>query len=60
MKYQCLGKSKEDIHKFLVKDCFQTMARLMRSTIGQRSQVQLCSYFAGSVAIGELRDEYHK
>jgi uncharacterized protein (DUF885 family) len=58
---QCLGKSKEDIHKFLVKDCFQTMAqadeKYHRATV---SQVQLCSYFAGSVAIGELRDEYHK
>ena len=58
---QCLGKSKEDIMNLLVKECFQTSAqaeeKYHRATV---SQVQLCSYYAGSSAIYSLREEYKK
>ena len=58
---QCLNKPKEEIVKFLTKECFQTSAQVEekyhRATV---SQVQLCSYFTGATAIQELRDEYQK
>lgn len=58
---QCLGKPKEEIIRFLTKDCFQTDAqageKYHRATV---SQVQLCSYFAGAIAIMDLRDDYKK
>lgn len=56
---QCLGKPKEDIMHLLVKECFQTPAqaeeKYHRATV---SQVQLCSYYAGSSSIQALRDAY--
>jgi len=56
---QCLNKPKEAIVDFLVKDCFQTKAqaeeKYHRATV---SQVQLCSYYAGSSAIRTLREAY--
>jgi len=56
---QCLNKPKEDIMHLLVNECFQTSAqaeeKYHRATV---SQVQLCSYFAGSTAIKSLREEY--
>ncbi len=56
---QCLGKPKEDIMHLLVKECFQTTAqaeeKYHRATL---SQVQLCSYYAGSSAIQDLREAY--
>ena len=58
---QCLSKPKEDIAKLLTKECFQTEQQVEekyhRATV---SQVQLCSYYSGSTAIQELRDEYQK
>jgi uncharacterized protein (DUF885 family) len=58
---QCLDKSKEDIMHLLVNECFQTKAqaeeKYHRATV---SQVQLCSYYAGSSAIFSLREEYKK
>lgn len=58
---QCLNKSKEEITRILIHDCFQTEAqaeeKYNRSTV---SQVQLCSYYAGSLAIKSLREEYKK
>ena len=56
---QCLNKPKEYIMQLLVKECFQTNAqaeeKYHRATV---SQVQLCSYYAGSSSIQSLRDEY--
>jgi uncharacterized protein (DUF885 family) len=56
---QCLSYSKNSIMKLLTHDCFQTTAqaeeKYHRATV---SQVQLCSYYAGSSAIFSLRDEY--
>jgi uncharacterized protein (DUF885 family) len=56
---QCLSYSKDSIMKLLTHDCFQTTAqaeeKYHRATV---SQVQLCSYYAGSSAIFSLRDEY--
>ena len=58
---QCLDKPKEYITGFLTKECFQTAAQVEekyhRATV---SQVQLCSYYAGSSAIQALRDKYKK
>jgi uncharacterized protein (DUF885 family) len=58
---QCLNKSKEDISRILINECFQTEAQVAekynRATV---SQVQLCSYYAGSYAIKSLREEYKK
>ncbi|NBU80796.1 MAG: DUF885 domain-containing protein [Flavobacteriaceae bacterium] len=58
---QCLNKPKEDIVKLLSKECFQTDQQVEekyhRATV---SQVQLCSYFSGSTAIQQLRDDYQK
>ncbi|CAN5573751.1 DUF885 domain-containing protein [soil metagenome] len=58
---QCLNKPKEDIMHLLVDECFQTKAqadeKYHRATV---SQVQLCSYYAGSSAIQALRDDYKK
>ena len=58
---QCLNKSKEDIMHILIDECFQTQAqaeeKYKRATV---SQVQLCSYYAGSIAIKSLREEYKK
>lgn len=56
---QVLNKPKEDLIHLMVKECFQTNAqaeeKYHRATV---SQVQLCSYYAGSTAIVALRDEY--
>ena len=58
---QCLNKSKEEITHILIHECFQTEAQAAekynRATV---SQVQLCSYYAGSTAIKSLREEYKK
>jgi len=58
---QCIGKSKEEIIHLLTNDCFQTEAQAAekynRATV---SQVQLCSYFTGTIAIKSLQDEYRK
>jgi len=58
---QVLNKPKEDIVNLMVKDCFQTTAqaeeKYHRATV---SQVQLCSYYAGSTAIMALREDYKK
>lgn len=58
---QVLNKPKEDIVKLLSKECFQTDQQIEekyhRATV---SQVQLCSYFSGSTAIQQLRDDYKK
>ena len=58
---QCLNKSKEEINHILINECFQTEAQAAekynRATV---SQVQLCSYYAGSTAIKSLREEYKK
>lgn len=58
---QCLNKPKEDIVKLLSKECFQTDQQVEekyhRATV---SQVQLCSYYSGSSAIQQLRDDYQK
>ncbi|WP_293870951.1 DUF885 domain-containing protein [Flavobacterium sp.] len=58
---QCLNKPKEDIVKLLSKECFQTDQQVEekyhRATV---SQVQLCSYYSGSTAIMQLREEYKK
>jgi uncharacterized protein (DUF885 family) len=58
---QCLNKSKEDITHILIDECFQTEAqaeeKYNRATV---SQVQLCSYFTGSMAIKSLREDYKK
>ena len=58
---QCRNVSKENITHILIKDCFQTEAQAAekynRATV---SQVQLCSYYTGSMAIKSLRDEYKK
>jgi uncharacterized protein (DUF885 family) len=58
---QCLNKPKEDLIHLMVIECFQTNAqaeeKYHRATV---SQVQLCSYYAGSTAIQELRNEYKK
>jgi hypothetical protein len=58
---QCLNKSKEEITHILIHECFQTEAQATekynRATV---SQVQLCSYYAGSTAIKSLREEYKK
>jgi len=58
---QCLNKSKEEITHLLIHECFQTEAQAAekynRATV---SQVQLCSYYAGSTAIKSLREEYKK
>ena len=56
---QCLDSPKESIIHLLVNELFQTQAqaeeKYKRATL---SQVQLCSYYAGSSAIFSLRDEY--
>jgi len=56
---QCLNKSKESIMNLMVKECFQTKAqaeeKYHRATV---SQVQLCSYYTGHLAIASLREEY--
>ena len=58
---QVLNKSKEDLIHLMVDECFQTNAqaeeKYHRATV---SQVQLCSYYAGSTAIQALREEYKK
>ncbi|WP_293895847.1 DUF885 domain-containing protein [Flavobacterium sp.] len=58
---QCLNKPKEDIFNLLSKECFQTDQQVEekyhRATV---SQVQLCSYYSGSTAIMQLREEYKK
>lgn len=58
---QCLNTPKEDIVTLLSKECFQTDQQVEekyhRATV---SQVQLCSYYSGSTAIQQLRDEYQK
>lgn len=58
---QVLNKSKEDIIHLMVVECFQTKAqaeeKYHRATV---SQVQLCSYYAGSTAIQALREDYKK
>ena len=58
---QCLNKPKEDIVKLLSKECFQTDQQVEekyhRATV---SQVQLCSYYSGSTAIMQLREDYKK
>ncbi len=58
---QCLSKPKEEITHLMITECFQTEAqaeeKYNRATV---SQVQLCSYFTGSLAIHELREEYKK
>lgn len=58
---QCQNKSKEDLVKLMVNECFQTNAqaeeKYHRATV---SQVQLCSYYAGSTAIQALREDYKK
>jgi uncharacterized protein (DUF885 family) len=58
---QCLNKPKEAIVHLLVKECFQTQAqaeeKYHRATV---SQVQLCSYYTGLLAILSLREEYQK
>jgi uncharacterized protein (DUF885 family) len=57
----CLNKSKASIVNLMVKECFQTQAqaeeKYHRATV---SQVQLCSYYTGHLAISSLRDEYKK
>jgi uncharacterized protein (DUF885 family) len=56
---QCQNKSKEYITSYLVNNLFQTKAqaeeKYHRATL---SQVQLCSYYAGSSAILTLREAY--
>lgn len=56
---QVLNKPKEDLIHLMVDECFQTNAqaeeKYHRATV---SQVQLCSYYAGSTAIQALRDDY--
>jgi len=58
---QCLNKSKESIINLMVKECFQTKAqaeeKYHRATV---SQVQLCSYYTGYLAIASLREEYKR
>lgn len=58
---QCLNKPKEDIVQLLTKECFQTDQQVQekyhRATV---SQVQLCSYYSGSTAIQQLREDYKK
>ncbi|MBK9526254.1 MAG: DUF885 domain-containing protein [Bacteroidetes bacterium] len=58
---QCLDKPKEDLIHLMVNECFQTNAqaeeKYHRATV---SQVQLCSYYAGSTAIQALREDYKK
>ena len=58
---QVLNKPKEDIVKLLTKECFQTDQQVEekyhRATV---SQVQLCSYYSGSTAILQLREDYKK
>ena len=58
---QCLNKPKEDIVKLLSKECFQTDQQVEekyhRATV---SQVQLCSYYSGSTAIMQLKEDYKK
>jgi uncharacterized protein (DUF885 family) len=58
---QVLNKSKEDLVNLMVKECFQTTAqaeeKYHRATL---SQVQLCSYYAGSTAVQALREDYKK
>ena len=60
-KLQCLDATKDDIMNLLVDECFQTKAqaeeKYHRATV---SEVQLCSYYAGSSAIKSLREEYKK
>lgn len=56
-----LNKSRESIMNLLVKECFQTQAqaeeKYHRATV---SQVQLCSYYSGYLAIESLREEYKR
>jgi uncharacterized protein (DUF885 family) len=56
---QCLDSSRDAIMNLLVSELFQTKAqaeeKYHRATL---SQVQLCSYYAGSSAIMALREEY--
>ena len=56
---QVLNKPKEDLINLMVKECFQTSAqaeeKYHRATV---SQVQLCSYYAGSTSIMALREDY--
>ncbi len=56
---QCLDSSAQAIKHLLVTELFQTPAQAAekynRATL---SQVQLCSYYAGSSAIFSLREEY--
>jgi uncharacterized protein (DUF885 family) len=58
---QCLHMSQDSVMHFLVRDCFQTeqqaKEKYHRATV---SQVQLCSYYAGSTAILALRTDYQK
>ncbi|MBK9104401.1 MAG: DUF885 domain-containing protein [Saprospiraceae bacterium] len=56
---QVQNKSKEELIRLMVVECFQTNAqaeeKYHRATV---SQVQLCSYYAGSTAIQALREDY--
>jgi uncharacterized protein (DUF885 family) len=56
-----LNRSRESIMKLLVEECFQTQAqaeeKYHRATV---SQVQLCSYYSGYLAIESLREEYKR
>ena len=58
---QVLNKPKEDIVNLLSRECFQTDQQVQekyhRATV---SQVQLCSYYSGSTAILQLREDYKK
>ena len=58
---QCKNTTKEEIVKLLTKECFQTDQQVQekyhRATV---SQVQLCSYYSGSTAILQLREDYKK
>lgn len=60
-RLQCMNMSQADMVKLLVNEAFQEQAQVEekyhRATV---SQVQLCSYFAGSTAIFGLRDSYKK
>jgi uncharacterized protein (DUF885 family) len=58
---QCLNKAKEEITYLLIHECFQTEAqaeeKYKRATV---SQVQLCSYYTGAIAIKSLLEDYKK
>lgn len=61
MTCSVLINPKEDLIHLMVNECFQTNAqaeeKYHRATV---SQVQLCSYYAGSTAIQALREDYKK